>query len=313
MQATYNDRLTGTPWTAPGMQPGTDYQNIAWPRSYTATTGSFNEFDVTAIAQAWAEGAPNYGVLIRSNSSDAAAYSSDDATRPGDRPVLILDTATPGVGTTVRSATPGSTFMATYIRGNGGQQNNNFGSNARIVTENDPSAGEVDRGLIAVSDLIGSGENQVREGAQVLSAVLRLHIPNDIASYAGSADTHYLYQVLSPWDENAVTWTNFNNGGVAGADYLATPVASLVPNVLDGFYYIDVTESVQNWANGQANYGWMLINPGADMCYWDSDDYMGGQAYRPLLIVEWVPEPSTFVLSAFGLMSLICVACRRRR
>ncbi len=306
MQATYNNRLAGTPWATPGMQAGSDYENIANPRKYVPTSGSFNEFDVTAIAQAWADGAANHGVVVRSTSSDGAFYLSDDTAQPGDRPVLILDTATPGGGTVLQSAT-NAACDATYIfKGSSGS---NYGTVTQFNTDADPDAERM-RSLIAFPDLIGNGFNQVPEGMQVLSATLRLHTQNTSA-WAGSPGTHSIHQVLTDWSEGTVTWDNFNDGGVVGTDYLATSLDSIVPGLTDSFYYCDVTEAVQNWASGQGNFGWMLMNSIGDRANWDSDD-ASIAAYRPMLIVQWVPEPSTFLLSAFGLLGLGFVRRRRK-
>ena len=302
MQATYNDRLAGTPWGTPGMQADVDYQNIAHMQGHTASTGSFNELDVTAIAQAWADGAPNHGVVIRSNSNDGITYSSDDAAVQSNRPVLIIDTARPGWGVSVRSATASNT-AATYIEQNA--LNTNYGAGTRLYAETDSAAGQlVARSLISFPDLIGDGENMVPVDADILSATLRMHISNDVNLYSNSNGEHSLYQVLTPWSEDTVTWANFNNGGTAGIDYMAAALDSVVPVANDGFYYFDVTEAVQNWADGQANYGWMLINPSTDQARWDSDDYSVG-VYRPLLVVHWVPEPSTFGLACLGLLWLL--------
>ena len=303
-QATYNDSLTGTPWGAAGMQDGVDYEHIAWPRKHTSGTNCFNEFDVTAIAQAWADGATNHGVVILSATDDGATFLSDDTARPGDRPILVVDTATPGWGTPVRSATAGTTD-ATYINGYGTSNNTNYGSSTTLLTDDAPTW-LITRGLIRFSDLIGGGFNDVPAGACVRSATLRLHISN--LQNADANTTNSIYQVLTDWDEDTVTWANFNNGGVAGTNYVATALDSLVPNTTDSFYYFDVAEAVQNWADGQDNYGWLLVNLGGNMAQWDSDDHGIGM-YRPLLVVEWVPEPASMLLLGGGLLALL----RRRR
>jgi hypothetical protein len=79
--------------------------SITWPGPHTHTDGerSVNvpsagnqrlEFSVTAIVQAWFDGADNFGLRIASVNEDASArralFWSDDAATPADRPILTV-------------------------------------------------------------------------------------------------------------------------------------------------------------------------------------------------------------------------------
>lgn len=197
---------------------------------------------------------------------------------------------------------------ATYIRDSASHSGLNFGSDASLLVENDSSQGTT-RTLIAFGDIIGAGSGQIATGSTVTSATLKLVTGSNNAD--GSADIHSVHQVLSGWDEDTVTWDSFNMGGVAGVDFVASALATYTPADFETAYEIDVTAAVQAWANGEDNFGLMILNPGADRSTYASDD-SAYSSWRPMLIVELsmaVPEPSTALLVGIG---LVLLAGRRR-
>jgi len=65
MQATFNSRLTGTPWGAPGMLSGTDYDS-AILGAKVITSSDPIAFDITDVVQEWVNAtAPNEGVMYK--------------------------------------------------------------------------------------------------------------------------------------------------------------------------------------------------------------------------------------------------------
>lgn len=155
---------------------------------------------------------------------------------------------------------------------------------------------------------LGTGESY-----QVNSATLTVGATADDYTTIGGARAHV---VIVPWTSAAVTWNNFNGGGVAGVDYnaaaadtgtVASPtttwsgLASTVQDWLDGavtnngLFFPDTGEFSLTEVTATENVSWTL-------------DAQIVSAPAPT-----VPEPSTFCLAAFGLVSLGLVAWRRRR
>jgi len=218
---------------------------------------------------------------------------------------------------------------ATYIEANvpntthsahdsNGHSSTNFGGDATLFNETDVAHAAnpgVTRSLVRFSDIFGAAVGQIPAGATINSATLTLSQKG--GSFDGSADTIGVYQVLSSWVENTVTWDSFNSGGVAGTDYVAAVLDSFgpTPQGTDELLSIDITLAVQNWlANPSSNQGVLTINPGVDRSILQSDDtaLLGD---RPLLTVDFtpIPEPATGSIAVLGMMLLAAARCRRVR
>ena len=96
---------------------------------------------------------------------------------------------------------------------------------------------------------------------------MTLKVPNSTDSAPN------LYQLLKGWDESEVTWEERAHGfewSDEGADGTGSHKADAIgqfPANRNGAQSMDVTASLQNWSNGEANVGWVLIdnsNNGAD-------------------------------------------------
>ena len=118
--------------------------------------------------------------------------------------------------------------------------------------------------------------------------------------------------MLVSWNETD-SWNSVGGGIQAdGSEALALPVATL-PDVLGGSpgsvrFLIDVTETVQTWAAGAPNHGWVFKgSPNGTNGFQFSSSEEEIAAARPMLII--VPEPATLMcLTALGAWCL-----RRRR
>jgi hypothetical protein len=71
----------------------------------------------------------------------------------------------------------------------------------------------------------------------------------------------YIYKVTTDWNENSATWDSpwLNPGGDFDG---SNPYASFLPNQTDCMLTIDLTDLVQEWADGEPNYGFMLSSTG---------------------------------------------------
>jgi len=121
-----------------------------------------------------------------------------------------------------------ATYIASRVGGvTGTNADTNFGTDARLLSENDTGAGGgVTRSLVRFSDIFGGGVGQIPAGSVINSATLTLSQTGE--NFAGSNDTLSVFQVISGWVEGTVTWNSFNTGGVAGTDYTATALDTFV-------------------------------------------------------------------------------------
>jgi len=115
-------------------------------------------------------------------------------------------------------------------------------------------------------------------------------------------NTVYLHPMLVPWDESA-TWNSMARGVSAG-DVEAS-------RRWDGFTFgqinmdkqsveFDVTATVQAWADGQANHGWVFLNSGGNGWDFYASEWQETEL-RPALIVEWLPrDPAPAPAAAAG-------------
>jgi len=137
----------------------------------------------------------------------------------------------------------------------------------------------VAQGLLRFANLFGSGLNQIPPGSRIRSATLTL---NQIDP--GSAVN--LHRMLVDWDQSTITWNNLVGGITANGLEAATFIDATIPEVQpNGPVEIDVTASLQTWANGELNYGWALLPTGNDS--WLINTSESGFSNAPLLTVAY--------------------------
>jgi hypothetical protein len=134
--------------------------------------------------------------------------------------------------------------------------------------------------LVQFTNLFGSGPGQIPLGSTIVSANLTL-LTTDFGS---GADLHGM---LTPWTGNS-TWNSLGNGvQIDGSEALASIEAHIGPVGANGLLTVDVSSTVQAWANGDPNYGWALTPIGTDGWVFASSETANG----PLLSVVYVaPE-----------------------
>jgi hypothetical protein len=154
--------------------------------------------------------------------------------------------------------------------------------NASTDENNDGGESQV---LMRFDHIIGSNTGQIPPNATIHSATL-------VVGAFDEGTTVHLHRMLVPWKRTA-TWAAL----VAGvtADGLEASKQK------DGFTFgkisastsaipFDVTDTVQAWANGSANHGWVFINTGGngwDFYTSEFDDVK----QRPKLVIEYtVPK-----------------------
>ncbi|MFN6312618.1 MAG: DNRLRE domain-containing protein [Planctomyces sp.] len=153
-------------------------------------------------------------------------------------------------------------------------------SNPNSSTDSDNDGGE-SQCLLRFDGIIGREPGRIPPGAAIHSARL-------LVSAFDQGSTVNLHRMLVPFDR-AATWSSLVSG--VSADGLeasrhkdAFTFGKIAANSSEIIF--DVTDTVQIWANGEANHGWVFLNTGGngwDFYASEFDDIR----QRPKLIVEY--------------------------
>lgn len=157
-------------------------------------------------------------------------------------------------------------------------------------------------GLMKFVGLIGDAAGQVPAGSIVTSATLTVNCTNPGQSMR-------LYRLTEDWVEDQATWTQRQNGvawGAAGADGSASHAGVALSGDcgVAGQRQIDLTRFVQDWADGQPNYGIVLTDSGTDGVDFDSSESAGSPALsvvfkQPLVPFQTLPLGGPSATAAF--------------
>lgn len=120
-------------------------------------------------------------------------------------------------------------------------------------------------------------------GAQVVRAELHLRLQE-------SGNGFRMHRMRVPWEEQAVTWRTMDGGvDIDGSE--AEAEADLITRAYmsdgesPGYSIFDVTASVQAWAQGAENHGWVMEPLGGDKLSFDSFD---SGDFVPVLVVDYL-------------------------
>lgn len=155
-------------------------------------------------------------------------------------------------------------------------------TNPNVSTDANNDGGE-SQILMRFDGIIGDKGGQISPKSTIHSAKL-------IISAFDQGTTVNLHRMLVNWPRKA-TWRSMV-GGVT-ADGLEAS------RTRDGFTFgkiaanasdipFDVTDTVQAWANGKKNYGWVFINTGGNGWDFYSSDFEQVKQ-RPKLVIEYTP------------------------
>lgn len=183
-----------------------------------------------------------------------------------------------------------------------------YAGEATLTTDMDDSGSRVN-GLLGFMNIIGSGSDQIKPGSKIKSAKIYFHATS---STGGEISFH---RMLMPWSEKTVwydftpldpvtkkpEWGNLTfhcpklnqdvtmnvmvGGGIQTDGIEAREEKDVSFTCKKGFstpFVVDVTLSVQAWANGETNHGWAMLNNSTDG--WDFITCHGGNP--PALVVE---------------------------
>ncbi|AXY42274.1 Ig-like domain-containing protein [Halomonas sp. JS92-SW72] len=217
---------------------------------------------------------------------DAGFFGTDSFTYRASDGQLLSDPATVVVTVEqVEEPPPGSTTLQ-FQHGSGGyfgvvdtylhqsQPTTSRASSTTLVVDSVDKSGEV-QALLRFDDLFGSSTGKIPLGATILSATL-------VVQTTSKGDGATLHRMLLPWSDSA-TWNSLENG--IQADGIEAMIQSDLNTgfIPAGTTRLDVTTSLQAWADGQANHGWALLPLGPDG--WKFHSAEGSTP--PTLIVEY--------------------------
>lgn len=195
----------------------------------------------------------------------------------------------------------------------------NLGGRETLEVSGIPKQGKKQMSLIRFDNLFGSQKNQIPPGSNIRSAwigfykigqegspktyasaspsqlfvtVHRMLTPFYAAEPDSPSDVYSCYSFRAYGTGDDQFWGGRNQiepGPVALIDYETKPLGRipLEMDVLDTWYWVDVTADVQAWSEGEANHGLFLLAHG----WWLGATFASGQyepeGCRPQLVVEW--------------------------
>ena len=166
-----------------------------------------------------------------------------------------------------------------------------------MTTDGNNGGGE-SQVLLRFEDIFGKEKGKIPVGARVSSARLTV-----VAFDPGT--TCYLHRLLVPWTDS-VTWDGMANGVTVDNIEAST--------VRDGFTFaeinmdkqlvhFDVTPTVQLWADGVENFGWVFVNTGGNGWDFYSSDWIESQ-FRPMLEVSYTMGDKPAVRTTLNLSKI---------
>jgi hypothetical protein len=169
-----------------------------------------------------------------------------------------------------------------------------FGSATILTSDLDTDSGtagnQAVQSLVRFDNIVGSAAAQIPTGATIASAKLILF--SDSATGGETTNTIEVHRMLSSWNESS-TWNSLSNGISAnGVEAAANYDFANAPETLAHPWFFDVTDTVQAWANGAANFGWAVMPTGLDDYRFNSSEaatmnFRPGLEITYLLMSQW--------------------------
>ena len=136
-----------------------------------------------------------------------------------------------------------------------------FGTSKTMEVDNDsdPSDG-YDWTLIRFDNLFGSGANQIPVGSTITSATLTVkHLADGNAGASASVRRMLVdWAATSTWNSLSVSGAGLQFDSVEASASADATVTNLAATGSKAFSGANMTATVQAWANGESNRGWMI-------------------------------------------------------
>lgn len=179
---------------------------------------------------------------------------------------------------TVVAGTTTSTFSSasdTYLSENKADKVHDAYTTINVDLDRYTGSGKETEAVLSFKDLIGTSTGKIPPGAHIVSATLIL----ETTEAGGGAAFYRLLKSVS----DKATWNSTGDGiQTDGKEAASTPDAVIGPTT-EGKTSIDVTKSLQAWADGAANLGWAIVSTSKDGWEFASAE----SATKPRLIVQY--------------------------
>jgi hypothetical protein len=139
-----------------------------------------------------------------------------------------------------------------------------------IDTRDPQSTSNEAQALVRFDGIFGDSDDQIPTGVSVHRATL-------LVETVDGGDGAAVHRMLANWSDED-TWASTDGGIQADGDEAVTTPETETGAVSTGSTSIDVTESVQRWADGEPNHGWAFLPLGEDG--WDFETSEGGTPPR---------------------------------
>lgn len=270
--------------------------------------------DIMPIVQAWSSGAANHGVTIQALSSDHSTSNgwqiqTSSTSNVAARPRLNIEYTTASINTvSFQNGANGYAGTSAIVLNADGATINSADVEQTFI-DGDPD----NQFLVRFDDILSSEGGLVPAGSTIANAFLVVTTGDaDVNVNAKTQGPFFTHQMLVDWDTDSV-YSDFGPNGPQMADGELGEVAGVAfGRMAESESWVEVTDIVQNWVDGQANFGIDLSADGMTGDGWLLQMLgAGDSSLRPQLVVSYVvPEPTGTALAAVG---SLCLLRRRRR
>ena len=172
---------------------------------------------------------------------------------------------------------------------------NVYGDNADLDVDLADKAGGAIQTLLAFDDIFGDAPGQVPLGARITSATLTLSVTNS------TRDGFSLYRMVDDWTTAPDwSWNGFGDGiQTDGTEAVSSPAHSY-SELMKGTQTLDITSSVQDWADGVENHGWLFKANGADGFRFSSSEGASAPILNITYEIVTPPGPGLVVAETGG-------------
>jgi hypothetical protein len=181
-----------------------------------------------------------------------------------------------------------------------------FGTDVAMRADAEFGGSEV-QSLLSFSNIFGVLPDQIPLGSTINSATITFTVTNYSDSPVGNIS---VYEMTTSWSESS-TWNSLGAGVQLGSETVAGADDTHAVTVL-GSTSFDVLASLQDWAAGGTNFGWVIVNDSTDGLQLITSEYLV-TADRPSLTVDFTPVPEPGSLGLAGLAGAAALCLRRAR